>query len=126
MKGIIPHVNALGLVATRAAFSDGREWRKALREYLRANRDIVFQTINKLPGLHTAPVQATYLAWIDTRSLGLSDPVGFFEQAGVGLSDGRDFGMPGFVRLNFGCTHRKLTQALDRMKAALVKLKKQA
>jgi cystathionine beta-lyase len=126
MQGIVPHVNALGFTAAQAAFAGGRQWLEALRDYLRGNRDLVFETINELSGLHMAPVQATYLAWIDTRPLGLDDPVAFFENAGIGLSDGKEFGMPGFVRLNFGCTRRRLNQALDRMKAALTALRKEA
>jgi cystathionine beta-lyase len=79
--------------------------------------------INALPGLHTTPVEATYLAWIDCRALmaarNISDPVRFFEEAGVGLSDGRDFGLPGFVRLNFGCPPERLETALARMHQAV-------
>ena len=40
----------------------------------------------------------------------------FFEEHGVGLSDGAPFGAPGFVRLNFGCRRSLLTEALGRMK----------
>jgi cystathionine beta-lyase len=48
--------------------------------------------------------EATYLAWIDMRETDVaSDPVGFFEKAGVGVSNGSYFGIDGFVRLNFGC-----------------------
>ena len=43
----------------------------------------------------------------------------FFEDAGVGLSDGREFGSEGFMRLNFGCPRATLTEGLDRMRAAL-------
>ena len=39
--------------------------------------------------------------------------------AGVGLSDGADFGAPGFVRLNFGCARGLLDEALRRMANAL-------
>ncbi|HNI83321.1 MAG TPA: aspartate aminotransferase, partial [Rhodocyclaceae bacterium] len=46
-------------------------------------------------------------------------PAAFFEQAGVGLSDGRDFGLPGFVRLNFGCPPARLEAALERMRRAV-------
>ena len=35
------------------------------------------------------------------------------------LDDGRDFGAPGFVRLNFGCPRSMLTEALDRMARAV-------
>lgn len=37
------------------------------------------------------------------------------EQAGVALSDGADFGQPGFVRLNFGTTAVQLDAALTRL-----------
>jgi len=41
------------------------------------------------------------------------------EQAGVALSDGADFGSPGFVRLNFGTTATQLDAALERMDTLL-------
>jgi cystathionine beta-lyase len=64
-------------------------------------------------------VEATYLAWIDARRSGLCDPARDFEKAGVGLSDGAEFGAPGFVRLNFGSSRSVLQQGLARMQAAL-------
>ena len=66
-----------------------------------------------------APVEGTYLAWIDLRRAGLDEPVSFFEAAGVGLQDGRGFAGPGFVRLNFGCRRALLQEALRRMTVAL-------
>jgi cystathionine beta-lyase len=87
--------------------------------YLRQNRDSVYQAIGRLPGLAMSHVEATYLAWIDARQSEIEDPVRFFERAGVGLSDGRDFGSPGFVRLNFGCPQALLRTALGRMQKAL-------
>jgi cystathionine beta-lyase len=87
--------------------------------YLRQNRDSVFRAIGKMPGLAMSHVEATYLAWIDARQSGIDDPVRFFEKAGVGLSDGRDFGSPGFMRLNFACPQALLQTALGRMQKAL-------
>jgi cystathionine beta-lyase len=66
-------------------------------------------------------VEATYLAWIDTRESDIAHPAAFFEEAGVGLSDGAAFGLPGFVRLNFGCPRPLLATALLRMQRALAK-----
>jgi cystathionine beta-lyase len=66
-------------------------------------------------GLSMAAVEGTYLAWIDIRQAGLDEPVRFFEEAGVGLQDGREFDGPGFVRLNFGCPRSVLKEALTRM-----------
>ncbi len=68
------------------------------------------------------PVEATYLAWIDARALGVESPALFFEKAGVGFNDGADFGLPGFVRLNFGCSRTLLDQGLARMEKAVAKL----
>jgi cystathionine beta-lyase len=68
-----------------------------------------------------APVEATYLAWIDMRASGVKKPAAFFEDAGVGLQDGIEFDAPGFVRLNFGCPRSLLEKALDRMTRAMAK-----
>jgi cystathionine beta-lyase len=122
MAGIVPGVNALGYAAARAAFADCADWQAALLEYLRGNRDAVAQTVARLPPLSMAPVEATYLAWIDTRAAGLQKPAAFFEAAGVGLQDGIEFDGPGFVRLNFGCPRSVLKEALDRMAAAMAGL----
>jgi cystathionine beta-lyase len=86
MGGIVPHVNVMGYAAAQAA-------------YVRHNRDLVGRRISTMPGLTMTHVEATYLAWVDTRATRLADPVGFFEAAAVGLSDGTDFGAPGYVRL---------------------------
>ena len=118
MRGIVPHVNVLGYAATEAAYRHGEPWRRELVAYLRANAKRVEAAVNAMPGLSTTTVEATYLAWIDARGLGQENPAAFFEAAGVGLSDGRDFGAPGFVRLNFGCPRSTLDEALARMAKA--------
>jgi cystathionine beta-lyase len=122
MEGIVPHVNLLGLTAARAAFQEGQAWLTELRSYLLGNRNLALQRINAIPGLHMAPVEATYLAWIDVSQLNLSQPAQWFEKAGVGLADGRDFDGEGYLRLNFGCSRSLLTMGLDRMAGAVEKL----
>ena len=119
MAGIVPMVNALGYTAARAAFEDCDDWHAELLEYLRGNREIVQKAVHGMPHLSMAPVEATYLAWIDTRVAGLQNPAVFFEDAGVGLQDGIEFDGPGFVRLNFGCSRSLLEKALQRMAVAL-------
>jgi cystathionine beta-lyase len=119
MAGIVPLVNALGYTAAEAAYRDSDDWHAQLLEYLRRNRDTVARAIAAMPTLSMAPVEATYLAWIDVRSADLPEPVRFFENAGVGLQDGIEFGGPGFVRLNFGCQRPLLEEALDRMASAM-------
>lgn len=116
MKGIVPHVNALGFTAALAAYRDSRDWHVAMIDYLRENRDIVERSIEAMPGLSMHHVEATYLSWIDTRQIGMDNPVKTFEEAGVGLFDGKPFGAEGFVRLNFGCHRPVLEEALQRMR----------
>ncbi|MFZ4535199.1 MalY/PatB family protein [Propionivibrio sp.] len=118
MRGIVPHVNILGLAACEVAYRDCDDWHAALIGALRANRDRVESVVAAIPGLSMTHVEATYLAWIDARGLGMADPAGFYEAAGVGLSSGSDFGLPGWVRLNFGCPRTTLDSALERMISA--------
>ena len=119
MNGIVPHVNVLGLAACEAAYRDSDDWHGALISYLSGNRDRVEKAIAAMHGLTMTHVEATYLAWIDARGLGVDDPATFFEAAGVGLSSGADFGLPGWVRLNFACPRATLEEALRRMQGAL-------
>ncbi len=118
-SGIVPLVNALGFAAAEAAYRDCADWHAGLLEYLRGNRDTVARAIDDIPLLSMAPLEATYLAWIDVRSADLPNPARFFEDAGVGLQDGIEFDGPGFVRLNFGCRRPLLEEALERMSAAI-------
>lgn len=122
MNGIVPHVNILGLVACEAAYRDGGPWHAELLDYLAANRDLVEAAVARLPGLSMPHVEATYLAWIDARGLGIANPAKHFEDFGLGLSAGADFGrgsdFSGWVRLNFGCTRATLEVALSRLEAA--------
>jgi cystathionine beta-lyase len=119
MAGIVPDVNVLGYTAAEAAYRYGWDWHRALVDYLRGNRDLVFDAITQMPALQTFLPEATYLAWIDARGLDMKDPTAFFESAGVGLSDGKDFGAEGYLRLNFGCRRSLLEDALARMQQAL-------
>ena len=122
MQGIVPHTNALGMAATEAALTGCGDWHAALLTYLRGNARAVERVVAGLPGLSMTPVEATYLAWIDVREWarerGIIDPVRHFEAHGLGLSDGADFGAPGFVRLNFGTRRALLDEALRRLSAA--------
>lgn len=122
MHGIVPHVNALGMAATEAALRSCDDWQAALLDYLRANSRAVERAVAALPGLDMRPVEATYLAWIDAREFaadhGIANPARWFEEHGLGLSDGADFGAAGFVRLNFGTRRALLDEALQRLARA--------
>ncbi|MFM7291518.1 MAG: aspartate aminotransferase, partial [Planctomycetia bacterium] len=85
---------------------------------LERHRDLVLETVRDIPGLSAAVPQATYLVWIDCRGTGVADPQAACEGAGLGPSDGRDFGFPGFIRLNTACPTSRLEEALCRLRRA--------
>lgn len=118
MDGIVPHVNVLGFAACVAAYRDCDDWHAQLIDYLRGNRDRVAVAVDREKRVKMTPVEATYLAWIDVRGLGLANAAAHFEAHGLGLSDGADFGATGWLRLNFGCRRATLDEALERFSAA--------
>jgi cystathionine beta-lyase len=121
--GIVAEVTCLGFTACESAYRDCEPWRQQLLATLRRNRDLLLEFVaRELPGVEVeAPIEATYLAWLNVSALRMPDPVAYFEQHGVGLSDGAFFGSPKgmHVRLNFGCPKVTLTEGLRRIKAAL-------
>jgi cystathionine beta-lyase len=125
--GLVPHVNVLGYTAGLAAYRDGQAWLDALLVYLEENRDYLLKyTTTHMPGIKCKQPEGTFLAWLDCRETSIpGNPHQFFlERARVALNDGATFGRggEGFVRLNFGCPRATLTEALERMQAALEEL----
>ena len=120
-RGLITEINALGYAGCEAALRHGWAWHREMIQTLRMNRDRVEDFIaTSMPGIRTWHLEATYLAWLDARELKLPNAAKFFEDHGVGLSDGVPFGAPqGFLRLNFGCPRSQLDEALARMARAL-------
>lgn len=121
--GIMAEVNTLAYAGLEAAYRGSAAWRDALIDYLRSNRDYLTEfLLREVPDIILeAPVEATYLAWLNVKQLGLVSPAKHFETHGVGLSDGVPFGArPGtHVRLNFGCPRATLVEALERIKTAV-------
>lgn len=117
----LSEINALAFYAAEAAYKEGEPWRKELVTYLRGNRDTLVEFIRtRCPDMTVAPGEATYLAWIDARGLGVENPAKHFEQkAGLFLSDGAYFGWPGWIRFNFACPRARMLEGLEKMAAAI-------
>ena len=111
-------------IAHVAALDGGRDWLAALTEELDANRHLLTHLLAEhLPTVPYRAPEATYLAWLDCRDLGLGDdPAATFRRRGrVALSPGRRFGEPGrgFVRLNLATSPEIITEAVRRMASSL-------
>lgn len=123
IRGIITEVNCFGYAGCQAAYNEGENWRKELLLYLRGNYDLLYKFIqSEIPQIKFRPMQATYLAWFDVSELGLEKPGQFFEEHGVGLSDGAPFDGKNHLRLNFGCPRALLEEGLQRVATAISKI----
>lgn len=119
MFGLVGHVNILGTQAAIAAYKYGEPWRQNLIPYLRDNHQLIVDKVNSIKGISMRPAEATYLAWINVSELKLDHPQKYFEQYGVGMSAGAEFGDNNYVRLNFGCHQDLLIEALNRIEKAV-------
>ncbi len=112
-------VNLIGGIATEAAWRNGGDWLEAVVDRLDQNRRHLAGLLAvHLPQVVYRPPQATYLAWLDCRPLGLGDdPSLQFHRRGVALTPGPDFGEggDGFARLNFATSPTRLTDYVVRM-----------
>jgi cystathionine beta-lyase len=117
----LSEINALSYHAAEAAYRHGEPWRQQLLAYLRGNRaELDAFVARRMPQLQVVPGEATYLAWLDARGMGVDNPAQHFEKkAGLFLSDGAFFGWPGWIRFNFGCPRARLLEGLEKMAKAL-------
>ena len=110
----------------RACYSpEGLEWKEQLLNYVGDNIDLLLE---ELPSIcpHIRPIrpQASFLVFLDCREMGYSSQeelVSFFvHDAKLGLNSGAEFGPSGegYMRMNLGCTHATLREALSRLKQA--------
>lgn len=112
-----------GVPATAAAFERSLPWLDALLAQLDENRALLARLLGeRLPGVAYVPPEASFLAWLDCRALGLGeDPAAEFLARGrVALSPGPGFGTQGrgFARLNMGTSPELMAEAVRRMAAA--------
>jgi cysteine-S-conjugate beta-lyase len=108
-----------GVIAAIAAFREGEEWLDRLLVSLDRRRHQLGSLLaERLPSVVWHPPEATYLAWLDCRALGIGEePRDLFLERGVALEAGPRFGAQGsgFVRLNFGTSAEILDEAIARM-----------
>ncbi len=114
----------VGVLGSVAAFADSLPWLDALASQLDANRALLGRLLaGRLPAVRYRPPEASFLAWLDCRELGLGDDPAeaFLNRGRVALSPGPGFGTQGrgFARLNIGTSPELITEAVRRMADAV-------
>lgn len=114
--------SSFGTLALEVGYEQCEPWVEQLVDYLKENdrylRNFMAQ---HFPNVWIAPLEGTYLSWIDFSSFGLDDKAlaDFMEQeAQLYLSHGINYGGSGFMRLNLACSRDVLAAALERLLAA--------
>jgi cystathionine beta-lyase len=120
--------NSFGLVMAEAAYSpDGAAWVDALVSYLDGNRKVFDAGVNRIPGLASMPLEATYLAWVDFSGTGM-ERTEFTrrvqEDARIAVNHGPTFGAGGetFLRFNIATPRARVEEAVERLHKAFADL----
>ena len=118
-------LNALGLVACRAAYAGGAEWLEQCRAYIEGNLEYLRQFLRaRIPGIRLVEPEGTYFAWLDCADLGLDRRALnalIVEKAGLWLDAGHIFGRRSeqFQRMVLACPRSTLRQALEQLERAV-------
>lgn len=141
-------LNTLGMVATRAALTEGDEWLDESLVYLDGNHDFAETYIrDNMPLVKYRKAQGTYLAWLDvsevverigaertaTEENAISETEvtperivqrWFAENARVYLNPGSSYGTggAGHMRMNLATTRGLVERALENMASALARV----
>ncbi|WP_117169017.1 MalY/PatB family protein [Paraliobacillus sediminis] len=119
-------LNAMGIAALDAAYTDGESWLDDLLTLLEHNRNILIEAFQERPEITAIRAEGTYLIWLDCTNMGLSheDLKKFMqEEAKVGLNDGVSFGKEGegFMRMNIASPTTYVQEGINKIIAALDK-----
>ncbi|MFD1426824.1 cystathionine beta-lyase [Kroppenstedtia sanguinis] len=120
--------NVFAVPALIAAYTRCDDWLDQLTAYIEKNIDLVRNFINtSLPNVTLIHPEATYLAWLDFRAVGLSHhqlQKLLIHEGRLALESGNDFiaDGEGFARMNLGCPRAIVEEALQRLSQCLSKI----
>lgn len=118
-------MNALGLVAAKAAYESGGDWLDECWDYIGQNLDFMREFFQKnIPQIKLVEPEGTYFAWLDCSELGLDKKQLnelIINKAGLWLDAGHIFGKRSemFQRVVLACPRETLQLALDKLYKAI-------
>ena len=110
------------MTAAITAWTQGDVWLDELRDYLFENRRVAGEYLKaELPEIRLVSAKATYLLWIDCRSIteNAEELAEYIRQkTGLYLCAGSEYGKAGegFLRMNIACTKETMMEGLNRLK----------
>jgi cystathionine beta-lyase len=123
------HHNVFGLVAAKAAYTNGDTWRREMLACIERNLEqaITFFQIS-MPWVGLTRPEGTYLLWLDFRKSGLNSEKiteRLLQKGRVALDPGHWFGKEGegFQRLNVACPAELLEDGLRRIRSAFADIR---
>lgn len=119
--------NVFGIIGSEAAYNTGEVWLQELLAYIEGNKKFV-QTFmaEKFPRIKVIDNEATYLLWVDFRSLDMetAELEKFLaEEAKLWLNGGTIYGEEGegFQRINIACPRSTLEAGLKQLENTLIR-----
>lgn len=118
-------LGVVGLAACQAAYAEGGQWLKELKQYLAGNVSFLRSFLaDHIPQVKLVEPQGTYLVWLDFAGLGLNEKQLeelVVDRAKLWLDRGVLFGEEGknFERINIACPKATLRKAMNQLKKAI-------
>lgn len=117
------HPNLFGAEALKVAYTECEDWLMEALAYIEENYRYLQSFLKThMPKIKIIKPEATYLAWLDCRELGLSQEELmklFLNKAQIYISSGTDYGAcgKGYVRMNIACSSTNMKEAMKRLKS---------
>ena len=117
--------NIFGTVGAEAAYTYGADWVDEMKDYLQTNIDFVEDFISRyLPQIQMQKPEATYLLWLNMKSLDYTDEKLFdlfVNQAGLAVNKGAMFGLggSGYMRMNIAMPKHIIIEAMEKLRETM-------
>ena len=110
-----------------AALEGPQECTEEMRVQFDRRRKLVYESINKIPGLSCICPKGAFYCFVNIKGLGISDEEAshyYLNEAGVAMIPGSAFGEygTGYLRIAFSNSYENIEKAMDKIKAATEKL----
>ena len=113
--------------AALAALEGPQECTEEMRVQFDRRRKLVYESINKIPGLSCICPKGAFYCFVNIKGLGITDEEAseyFLNEAGVAMIPGSAFGVygTGYLRIAFSNSYENIEKAMGKIKEATEKL----